>query len=103
ETREMSKPAFAAPGFSVEKDGANIRIALSGAWTIAASRALEQSAEALDQAAKGARHVAIDFAGVTRLDTAGAWLIDKARTKMAAAGAAAEYAAVSQDQNILLR
>ena len=98
----MSKPAFAAPGFSVEKDGASIRIALSGAWTIAASRALEQSAEALGQAARGAKNVAIDFAGVTRLDTAGAWLIDKARSKMAAAGAAAEYAAVSQDQNILL-
>ncbi len=103
ETREMSRSAFAAPGFSVEKDGANIRIALRGAWTIAASRALEQSADALGQAAKGAANVAIDFAGVTRLDTAGAWLIDKARSKMAAAGAAAEYAAVSQDQNILLR
>jgi phospholipid/cholesterol/gamma-HCH transport system permease protein len=99
----MSKSASAAPGFSVEKDGANFRIALSGAWTIAASRALEQNAEALDRAAKGAQNVAIDFAGVTRLDTAGAWLIDKARAKMTAAGASAEYAAVSQDQNLLLQ
>ncbi|MGO9391728.1 MlaE family lipid ABC transporter permease subunit [Rhodoblastus sp.] len=98
----MSRSAFAAPGFSVEKDGPNIRIALRGAWTIAASRALEQSADALGRAAKGAENVAIDFAGVTRLDTAGAWLIDKARSKMAAAGAAAEYAAISQDQRILL-
>ncbi len=98
----MSRSAFAAPGFSVEKYGPNIRIALRGAWTIAASRALEQSADALGRAAKGAENVAIDFAGVTRLDTAGAWLIDKARSKMAAAGAAAEYAAISQDQRILL-
>ncbi len=98
----MSRSAFAAPGFSVEKDGPNIRIASRGAWTIAASRALEQSADALGRAAKGAENVAIDFAGVTRLDTAGAWLIDKARSKMAAAGAAAEYAAISQDQRILL-
>ncbi|WP_294532405.1 ABC transporter permease [uncultured Rhodoblastus sp.] len=98
----MSKFDTAAPRFSVEKDGENTRIALSGAWTIAASRVLEQSAKALAEAAHGAAKVSIDFAGVTRLDTAGAWLIDKARTSIAAAGVAAEYAAVSQDQNTLL-
>ena len=99
----MSKSASAAPGFSVEKDGSNVRIALKGAWTIKASRALEQSAKALGAAAQGAGNVSIDFAGVDRLDTAGAWLIDKAKAKMAAAGAATEYAAATQDQTTLLR
>jgi phospholipid/cholesterol/gamma-HCH transport system permease protein len=102
----MSKVDTAAPGFSVEKDGANTRIALSGAWTIAASRVLERSAKALGETAladaKGGGKISIDFAGVTRLDTAGAWLIGKARARIAATGSEAEYAAVSQDQNILL-
>jgi phospholipid/cholesterol/gamma-HCH transport system permease protein len=108
ELREMSKFDSAAPAFSVEKDGANIRIALSGAWTIAASSVLEQSAKALAEtsiaeAAKGAGTVSIDFTGISRLDTAGAWLIDKARARIAEAGAKPKYAAVSPDQNILLR
>ncbi len=46
--------------------------------------------------------MAIDFAGVVRLDTAGAWLIDKARAEMAAAGANAQYAALTSDQQILM-
>src|SRR6266568_8924949 len=91
ETRFMSSSISAEPDFLVERDGANVRIALRGAWTIAASRALEQAAESLGAAASGASQVAIDFAGVGRLDTAGAWLIDKARARMAAAGAATEY------------
>jgi phospholipid/cholesterol/gamma-HCH transport system permease protein len=99
----MSKSASAAPGFSVEKDGSGVLIALKGAWTIKASRALEQSAKALGAAAEGAAKVSIDFTGVERLDTAGAWLIDKAKTKIAEAGAATEYAALSPDQKILLQ
>jgi phospholipid/cholesterol/gamma-HCH transport system permease protein len=98
----MSKPAVAEPGFSVEREGETLRIALRGAWTIKASAALESAATALAAGAKGARNVAIDFAGVVRLDTAGAWLIDKARAEMAAAGANAQYAALTSDQQILM-
>jgi phospholipid/cholesterol/gamma-HCH transport system permease protein len=97
----MSKTA-AAPGFSVARDGTNVRIALSGGWTIAASRALEASADELDAAGVGAGHVSFDFGGVERLDTAGAWLIDKARQKYAAAGVGADYAATTPDQQTLL-
>ena len=98
----MSKPAVAEPGFSVEREGETLRIALRGAWMIKASAALESAATALAAGAKGARNVAIDFAGVVRLDTAGAWLIDKARAEMAAAGANAQYAALTSDQQILM-
>jgi phospholipid/cholesterol/gamma-HCH transport system permease protein len=99
----MSSPTSAEPDFSVERDGANLRIALSGAWTITASRALEKAAEALGAAGRGAAHVAIDFTGVLRLDTAGAWLIDKARSQMAATGVAAEYMGLDPEHSILLR
>ena len=51
----MSSSISAGPDFSVERDGANVRIALRGAWTIAGSRALEKAAEALGAAGKGAR------------------------------------------------
>ncbi len=99
----MSNSISAAPNFSVERDGETVRIALRGAWTISASRALEKTAVAMSAAGKGARRVAIDFAGVIRLDTAGAWLIDKAREQMAASGATTEYQSLDADQRILLR
>ena len=98
----MSNAVGAEPDFTVERDGETLRIALHGAWTIGASRALERAAAALTDAARGAKAVAIDFSGVARLDTAGAWMIDKARAEMSGAGASAGYAALSQDQRILL-
>uniref|UniRef100_UPI003F9942B0 STAS domain-containing protein n=1 Tax=Rhodoblastus sp. TaxID=1962975 RepID=UPI003F9942B0 len=99
----MSNSMPAEPAFSVERDGETLRLVLRGAWTISASRALENAAESLSAAGKGAARVAIDLAGVARLDTAGAWLIDKARTQMATAGAATEYQRLDSDQSILLR
>ena len=56
------------------------------------ARAGKSGRGACGAAAQGRANVAIDFAGVARLDTAGAWLIDKARAQIAAAGAATEYA-----------
>jgi phospholipid/cholesterol/gamma-HCH transport system permease protein len=98
----MIKTAAAEPGFTVESEGETRRIALSGAWTIKKSRALEEAAGRLAGGAGGAKRVAIDFSGVQRLDTAGAWLIDKARAEMAAAGATADYAAMTAEQRLLM-
>jgi phospholipid/cholesterol/gamma-HCH transport system permease protein len=98
----MSKPAENLPDFSVETDGFGARVVLRGAWTISASRALERAAERLLPAVRGARGVKLDFSGVSRLDTAGAWLIDKARQDMAAAGVAAEFSGAGPEQTILL-
>ncbi len=97
----MSKPVSTEPAFSVERDGASLRIALQGAWTIAASRALEASAKSLGDAARGATSAALDFSGVERLDTAGVWLIDKARAQMNASGVATEYRNLAPEQTIL--
>jgi phospholipid/cholesterol/gamma-HCH transport system permease protein len=99
----MSNSTPAEPAFSIERDGETVRLVLRGAWTISASRALERAASALGAAGRGAARVGIDFAGVARLDTAGAWLIDKARAQMAAGGAATEYQSLDSDQSILLR
>ncbi|MCW2286006.1 phospholipid/cholesterol/gamma-HCH transport system permease protein [Rhodoblastus acidophilus] len=98
----MSKPPN-PPEFSVETDGTEARVFLRGAWTISASRALEQAALNLAAAAGQARSARIDFSGLSRLDTAGAWLIDKARQQMVAAGVAAEFEAVGPEDAILLR
>ncbi|MDE2579264.1 MAG: ABC transporter permease [Hyphomicrobiales bacterium] len=75
------------PAFTTSRAGELTRLALSGDWTVAAGRTLEKQAAALGAAAQGAQRVAFDFANIGKLDTAGAWVIDAARQKMAAQSA----------------
>ena len=80
-----------------------IVLSLSGAWVIAAGRTLETSAAALSSGAQGERRATIDLAGVERMDTAGAWVIDRARAELAAAGIAADYRDARPELALLLR
>lgn len=75
------------PQFSIERAGEAVRLALKGAWTIDSGRAVERAADGLVEAAHGARLAVFDFGAVDRMDTAGAWLIDRARVSIEAAGA----------------
>ncbi|MGH6793778.1 MAG: ABC transporter permease, partial [Methylocella sp.] len=67
-----------SPDFSSERLGDTVTLDLGGHWTVKASAAIEARAEALLAASDGARQVVFDLGLVARLDTAGAWLIDRA-------------------------
>ena len=67
-------------------DGA--RLALSGDWTLVASQLLEEQARRIVEEARRNRLVAIDLSQVSQLDTAGAWLINRARQELAQANVA---------------
>ena len=53
-------------------------------------------------AAHGAQRATIDLGGIEHLDTAGAWLIDRSRAQLAAAGIEADYARAQPEYKILL-
>lgn len=76
-----------APSYTADRSGAALRLALAGSWTIMGSRDLETSAAAMTRDSLGARQVVFDLAGLERLDTAGAWVIDRARATIEAEGA----------------
>jgi len=76
----------AKPGFAVERAGDQTRLTLGGDWTLASGAEMERSSDSLIGAAAGARAAVIDLAHVERMDTGGAWLIDRARTVLQAAG-----------------
>jgi phospholipid/cholesterol/gamma-HCH transport system permease protein len=61
------------------------RLALVGDWTLSASRLLETKAREIVDLGAQAPFVTIDFSGVSRLDTAGAWLINQSRRALAGA------------------
>jgi phospholipid/cholesterol/gamma-HCH transport system permease protein len=88
------------PAISPAEDGT--RLALRGDWTLAASRRLEQRAEEIVALGTRVNFVTIDLAGVSRLDTAGAWLINRARRALAAARVGVAFAHARPEFDILL-
>ena len=91
------------PEFSSERSGDAVRLSLGGRWTVDASAAIEARADALLAESDGARRVVFDLGRVARLDTAGAWLIDRARQTLDAKGVDAKLESVRPEYEILLR
>ena len=92
-----------APSTHSEKTQDGVRLSLGGDWTVGAGSAAEAQAENLVISARGSRSATIDLGGVERLDTAGAWLIDRSRAQLAAGGMKVVYAATAPEHGILIR
>ncbi|PPD43443.1 MAG: ABC transporter permease [Methylocystis sp.] len=88
----MAAAASNPPDVSPAEGGA--RLALVGDWTLAASRRLEDKSQQIVDLGKRREFVTIDLSGVSHLDTAGAWLINRARRNLAGerVGVALEHA-----------
>lgn len=91
-----------APAFSSEESGDGLRLVLTGVWTIESSRDLEAAARELAAEAARAPRAIIDLAQVERVDTAGAWLIDRARSEAAAQGGDVRTDAARPETKLLL-
>ncbi len=91
------------PGFSSEPFGDTVRFGLAGDWTIGMSRAIELAADRLLATASVTRCAILDFGEVGRLDTAGAWLLDRTRQNLAAQGVDTRIERLRPEYGILLR
>jgi phospholipid/cholesterol/gamma-HCH transport system permease protein len=78
-------------------------LALAGSWVVGAGRELEAVSASLISSAKDAKRVILDLSALQRMDTAGAWFIDRARTQIAAAGARVSYRGEGPEQDLLLK
>ncbi|BDV33107.1 ABC transporter permease [Methylocystis iwaonis] len=88
------------PDVSPREGGA--RLALAGDWTLAASRRLENKAQEVVDFGRRSDFVTIDLSGVSRLDTAGAWLINRARRTLATSHVGVALEHVRPEHGILL-
>ncbi|MEK4033107.1 ABC transporter permease [Methylocystis sp. IM3] len=77
----MALDAAPTPPDVAPREG-GARLALSGDWTLAAARRLEQKAQDVIDLGQSVNFVTLDLSGVSRLDTAGAWLINRARRRL---------------------
>jgi phospholipid/cholesterol/gamma-HCH transport system permease protein len=80
-----SDPSPHTATLEAHDDGTALSLSLAGPWTIA--QAATADAQLIALALEGRAHVAIDLSGLTRLDTAGAWLIHRTRRAAEAHGA----------------
>jgi phospholipid/cholesterol/gamma-HCH transport system permease protein len=79
-----------------------VRLSLTGSWTIDRVSTLEAEAAALLDEAGAAGQAVLDFAQIDRLDTSGAWLIDRTRQNLAAKGVATHVENLQPEHEILL-
>jgi phospholipid/cholesterol/gamma-HCH transport system permease protein len=90
------------PDVAGRETGAARRLVLRGSWTLSAARLLEQKAQEVVARGLGARSVVIDLSGVARLDTAGAFLLNRARNELAQAGVAATLEGARPEHGMLV-
>jgi phospholipid/cholesterol/gamma-HCH transport system permease protein len=92
-----------APSVSRQVGADGLILSLAGDWIVSFGAKLEASAAALDSAGDHPHSAVFDFSGVARMDTAGAWLIDRARFDLDKAGVAASYRGLSPEYELLIR
>jgi len=80
------------PYFTTVRDGGVLRFRLAGRWIIRESEALETAASHLQLEAGDDGAVVFDLTGVEEIDTAGAWLVDRARHELVRSGRDARIA-----------
>ena len=90
-----------AAAVSIETGSHAVRLALSGTWT-ADAQGLEAAAAEMVAGAADAKRVVIDLSGLERLDTAGAWVIDRSRVKLGGEGRTAEVTGARPEHATLL-
>ena len=83
-------------------EGDVLRLAAAGAWTSQNARPLEQEIDAAARRHAAAKQVAIDMGAVERLDTFGAWLLERLVRAFSSRGAATEIVGLKEDYRALM-
>lgn len=86
----------------VSPSSAGERLTLSGDWTLFASRRLEAKAQEIVEKGAQRKFLTIDLGGVSKLDTAGAWLVNRARRELAHAGVGVALEHVRPEHHTML-
>ncbi|SCY73673.1 ABC transporter permease [Microvirga guangxiensis] len=89
------------PEVRIERAGNKVTAALVGAWTAEHARRVETLVGEISAEADR-HHLILDLKGVHRLDTLGAWVLDRTRHELGEKGLASDFVNASPEQHILL-
>ena len=90
------------PRVVIDAAGDVPRAVLDGRWTALHAQEVEACAERIAEGAAGARRILIDLSGIERLDTAGAWVLDRTRHELGEQGFSADFVGARTEYQILL-
>ncbi len=91
-----------APQVSFDRLADGVRFSLAGQWTVDSGALLETNLATLIANAAGAARAVLDFGGIDRLDTSGAWLIDRTRQDLGRKGVEIRVENLRPEYEILL-
>jgi phospholipid/cholesterol/gamma-HCH transport system permease protein len=84
------------------KEGERLTLSASGAWIAANARALEPAIDAESKRGDGVKRVDIDMGRVERLDTFGAWLLERLVRNFSARGCDTKVLGLKEDYRALM-
>ncbi|MHB8886699.1 MAG: MlaE family lipid ABC transporter permease subunit [Methylovirgula sp.] len=90
------------PRYSCDFVGDSVRFSLAGHWTIDSAPILENQVASLLAKVGSAGRAVLDLGGIDRLDTSGAWLIDRTREDLGRNGVDARVENLRPEYEILL-
>ena len=94
--------AMSAASLAAAAEGDHVALLASGAWTVERAAELERLIEDASRQHAGARSIDIDLAGLERLDTFGAWLIERLKRSFLRRGSAARITGLSETDRALM-
>lgn len=89
------------PQVKIERTGDRVTAKLAGHWTSEHAETVETLAAEISAEADQ-HHMILDLAQVRRLDTLGAWVLDRTRHELGSRDLGADFANASPEQQILL-
>ncbi len=85
-----------------KSDGDRLKLAGAGAWIAENARALEAQIDGAAKRYATAKHVDIDLTGIERIDTFGAWLLERLTRDFSAHGAETSISGLKEDHRALV-
>ncbi|MFL4975186.1 MAG: ABC transporter permease, partial [Microvirga sp.] len=90
------------PQLTIDQIGDELRATLAGRWTADQAPAVERCVADLLAAIGDERRIIFDLSSVERLDTLGAWVLDRTRHDLGASGHSADFVGARSEHHILL-
>lgn len=93
---------MAEASYKVETQGNVLRLRAEGDWSVSSIIGIDEDLRKLVETKASAREAVFDLTRVTRLDTSGAWVLDRTAVGLEAHGLKARYEGLRDEHRILL-
>ncbi|HEV7259788.1 MAG TPA: MlaE family lipid ABC transporter permease subunit [Bosea sp. (in: a-proteobacteria)] len=98
----MASPDTAEPQAVFRDDAGTLAVVLAGSWSADRAPRVERLAEEIAGRVAKASHARLDLSAVSRLDTLGAYVLNRLKHQQEAAGAAVEIVSKQPEHGVLL-